>query len=121
MRHHRPGLHEVGAAEGGKEIVQRQLVRQILDRDRSGDARTLFRMEEVVAPETEIEEAARLDAVGIVIIIFSPGLRQRQQLRSPFAGLVNSAALVILPVESFLTQSGWSSFLQQLGAILRAD
>jgi hypothetical protein len=38
------------------------------------------------------------------------------------AGLVNSIALLALPIESFLANAnGWSEFLRQLGAMLSAD
>ena len=67
------------SAERRQEIVERHLVHQICDVNRSRESLAFFRMEQIVSAQTEVEYVARSDAIWVVIVVFSAGLRQCQQ------------------------------------------
>jgi len=59
----------VCAAESRKKVVQRNFVRQIDDREADAPP-VAVTVEEIVVPYGEIKQAARLDALRIVVVIF---------------------------------------------------
>jgi hypothetical protein len=61
--------HVVRAAECGKEIVQRHFVGQVDDREAQAPLVPVT-MEKVVIAHAGIKQAARLDALRIVVVIF---------------------------------------------------
>ena len=71
----------VRAAEGGEEVVERVLVGQIDDRELRAPLVPVA-MEDVVVAHGEIEEAAGSDARRIVVVVFRPGSRNRDQRRA---------------------------------------
>ena len=85
--HEASRLQKVRAAERGKEVVESHLVGQVVDGKGGSEARRSLPMSEVVAANAEVDDIARLHAIGIVIVIFLagersiPSLRKRDQLR----------------------------------------
>src|ERR1035437_9761305 len=69
-------LQEMRAAEGRQKVIQRDLVGQVGDLERSGELFVLLRVQQVVAAESQVEDVARLHAVGIVVVVLLAGLRQ---------------------------------------------
>jgi hypothetical protein len=70
----------VGSAEGGKEVVQHVVVRQV----DHGQLRTHFvfiAVEQVVVSDGDIEEVARRNSLRIMIIVFFEGGRYLQKER----------------------------------------
>jgi len=61
----------VRAAEGRKEVVQHVVVGQVDDRELRAPL-IPFTVKKIVVAQGEIEEAARPDALRIVIVIFRP-------------------------------------------------
>src|SRR5947209_6478969 len=60
--------HEVCAAEGGQEVVERHLVGQVNDCKSQGHARAL-RAEQVVCPGAQVKEMTRRNARRIRIVV----------------------------------------------------
>src|SRR5579864_189554 len=79
MSHYTARLQKMRAAERGMEVVKCNLIRQIRDFYRGDQPPLSLRMKKVVRADRHIEQIARLHPVGIVIVIFFSGLRQRQQ------------------------------------------
>ena len=77
----RAGRHIVRPAEGGKEVIQRRLVRQI-DRRKAETPLIPFALEQVVIAHREIEETSRGDALGIVVGVLRPRCRYLDQSRT---------------------------------------
>src|SRR5580704_12088157 len=75
-------LNEMGAAEGGEEIVQRHFVAGVLHCESKRPTRSGFLVEQVVGADADIEETVRFHPIRIMVVIFGAGLRQRQQRRS---------------------------------------
>ena len=75
---HRARRDVVGSAKCRKEIVEGYLVRDIVDRDRSSNARLSFRVSQVVRPDAKIEYGARLHTIDVVVVIFLSDLGERQ-------------------------------------------
>ena len=65
------------AAESGKKIIKRHFIGEVLHAEFQGKARTGLFVEQIVGADSDIVEAVRLDAIGIVIVILSSRLRQR--------------------------------------------
>jgi hypothetical protein len=66
----------MSSAESGQEIVQRNFVGNVIDGDRSGPALRLFGVKQVVRANSNADQIARFDAIGIMIVILPPDLRQ---------------------------------------------
>src|SRR5579859_5843521 len=81
MSHHCPGRHEMRAAEGGVKVVQGDLVHQVDDLYGGCEPLFAFGMEQVLRADTDVEQAARFHAVGIVIVVLESGLGQSQERR----------------------------------------
>ena len=77
--HNSSRLQKMCSAERRQEIVERYLVHQICDVNRCRESLAFFRMEQIVSAQTEVEYVARSDAIRVVIVVFSAGLRQCQQ------------------------------------------
>ena len=65
-------------AEGGQEIVERHLVRQVLDGEPKRPSAAALPMEEIVGSEADVKQIARSDPVQIVVVILGAGLGQSQ-------------------------------------------
>jgi hypothetical protein len=75
------GRHVVGSAEGGEEVVERDFIRHVDDRDASAPF-VLVTMEQIVIAQTEIKKVARRNALGIVVIVLCPWRRNFYQSRT---------------------------------------
>ena len=62
------------SAESGEEVVQHVIVGEVNEVD-LGAPLVAIALEEIVGSEGKVEEAARLDALRIVIVILSSGRR----------------------------------------------
>jgi|SRR5437667_6085518 len=62
--------HEVRAAERRKEIVQRDLVREVDSRESQSHLR-VFRAKQIVGAHAKVEQATRRDARWIGVVILS--------------------------------------------------
>src|ERR1051326_2267318 len=71
--------YKMRSAERRQEIVQRDLIRQVRNREARGDVVRGFRTKQIVRSDSEVEQIARLNTVGIVIVVFFACLRQRDQ------------------------------------------
>ena len=69
----------VGSAEGGEEVIQRQFVRQIDDREAEAPLVT-FSTEQIVLTHGEVKEIARLDPLWIVVVILGSRRRYFHQI-----------------------------------------
>jgi hypothetical protein len=69
------GRYEVGAGEGGEEVVEGVFIGEVDDGERGGEGALVgfFAVQEVVLTEGEIEEAARCHSRGIVVVVFGVG------------------------------------------------
>ena len=62
------------SAEGGEEVVQHVIVGEVNEVDLSAPL-VAIALEEIVGSEGKVEEAARFDALRIVIVILGSGRR----------------------------------------------
>ena len=75
-----PRRDVMGAAEGGKEVVQRLFVRQIDDGESEADLVSLrFEVKHVVIADAQIKQMAGQDARRIVVVIFRARRRNLQK------------------------------------------
>jgi hypothetical protein len=58
------------AAERGQEIVQSDGIREVLDLYRCDKPPWPFGVEKVIGADSKIENVARRNAIGIVIVVF---------------------------------------------------
>ena len=77
----RPRRHVVRTAEGGEEVVERRLVGQVDDCKAQAPLVTVS-VEQVVLANTGIKQAARRDALRVVVIVFLPWRRDTDELGS---------------------------------------
>ncbi len=72
----------MGATERGKEVVDRDFVRDVGNLQRDRNSLVSFAVQQVIGAETEIKKLAGFDAIGIVIRVARSRGRQGQQRRS---------------------------------------
>ena len=79
---HRKGSwrHVVRSTEGGKKVIERHLVGQVDGREAQAPL-TFVAAEKVVVAHREVEQAARLDSLRIVVVILRPWRRYLDELR----------------------------------------
>ena len=70
LRCHRPRRYIMRAAEGGQEVVQRVVVRQV-DKLHLRTPSIPVALEDIVVPNREVEEATVRDAWWVLIVILS--------------------------------------------------
>src|ERR1700682_1624839 len=68
------GCHVVGSAEGGEEVVKRDLVRHVDDGHASAPFEAVF-VEQIVITEAEIKEVARCNTGRIMVVVCCPWRR----------------------------------------------
>src|SRR5471030_2841890 len=78
--YHGSRLQEMGSAERRQEVVQGHFVGQVGDVYGRGQLLVLFRVEQVIGADAQVENVARLHAIGIVVVVLLAGLRQGDQL-----------------------------------------
>ena len=66
-------------AERGQKIVKSKFVRQIGYGELNCDSFSAFAVQKIICSDSQIKQVSWPDTVGIVIVIFSPGLRQGKQ------------------------------------------
>src|SRR5260370_21682696 len=64
------GSDEAGAAEGGEEIVQRNLVGHVHYYEPKRDAAAYFFMPQIVGADCRLEQVARLHTVRFLVVVF---------------------------------------------------
>src|ERR1039457_4658984 len=69
MSYHSSRLEEMCAAKRRQKIVKRHDIRQIRDFNRGSNAPQPLPVEEIVGADSQVEHVARLDAIGIVVVI----------------------------------------------------
>src|SRR5580704_12208132 len=74
-----PRRDEVRPAKGGKEVVKRHLIGNVLDSEAQRPAAALLAVEQIVGSHPGIKEVARFNAVRIVVVILGSGLWEREQ------------------------------------------
>ena len=62
-------------AESREEVIESDLVRQVINGDRSRDARPALTMDQVVRPNPQIEHVPRLHAVDVMVVVLLSDLR----------------------------------------------
>ena len=60
----------MGSAECGKKVVKRCHAGNVNDLDRCRNAALPFAVQKIIGADAEIENIARFDARGIVIVVF---------------------------------------------------
>src|ERR1700741_2522314 len=75
-----PRRHIVRAAEGREEVVERVFIRHVYRRNTRTPSEAVT-MEEVVIAHCHVEQAARLDARRILVIVLGPRRRNGHELR----------------------------------------
>ena len=93
----RPRCHIVGAAESGKEVIERLFVRDV-DHGKSRTPFVFVAIRQIIHAHCHVEEIARRDARRVMIVILGSGGRYLDVLGTVFGRRAEALSLIHISV-----------------------